>query len=600
MNGIRGIVRLLLSLAVLSVAVFALLPQSAFAADKTYTSTISPTSGATPTTVTVTITNVGNSAFNSFTLAPPTGSGYTLSGPLTTSRGNIAIVNNTIQVTNINLPNGSGQFHTLTFNVTAPSCSAAGGNWVLTLWTGSGLTGQNFRNIGGALTTSYTATCYTLTYTAGTGGTISGTSPQSVAYLGSGTPVTASANTGYRFVRWSDGSTTNPRTDTNVTANISVTASFAPVMSFGTQPHNALQGGYIGPVTVTATGLDGQTVTLALKPSGTLSGNTATFVNGVATFNTVATATSTAASSGYYLTASVTVPDVQPVDSNTFSVTQATGILDCPSDPNFTTGGYTDQFSGNNPNLPTSGKRQGNKDNSPCIPIPFSIQVTDSPDRVITVTWDEVAQPNVVLEVDAVWPPEVVAAGGQPKVTKYDIGLGLFTVGQCLAKTPAAVDSVTGAPLATQLIGTLAANIDDSTTSIPITFNGAKPAAYPFPIIIRSSTAGMDPERMLVKSGPDANGLYLVDRGTGLTPKSPHSSGFDVMWTAAPVDGGSAINGPAQNGVGGQVGTCDFDVESQPVGLDQCPGDPQTSEPLQACYKKTEKVWVFGDWRMVQ
>jgi hypothetical protein len=34
-------------------------------------------------------------------------------------------------------------------------------------------------------------------------------------------------NTGYHFVKWSDDSTANPRTDTGVTANIAVTASFA-------------------------------------------------------------------------------------------------------------------------------------------------------------------------------------------------------------------------------------------------------------------------------------------------------------------------------------------------------------------------------------
>ena len=35
-------------------------------------------------------------------------------------------------------------------------------------------------------------------------------------------------NSGYHFVNWSDGvSTANPRTDTNVTANVTVTANFA-------------------------------------------------------------------------------------------------------------------------------------------------------------------------------------------------------------------------------------------------------------------------------------------------------------------------------------------------------------------------------------
>ncbi len=42
-----------------------------------------------------------------------------------------------------------------------------------------------------------------------------------------GTAVTAVPDTGYHFVDWSDGSTANPRTDSNVTANVDVTANFA-------------------------------------------------------------------------------------------------------------------------------------------------------------------------------------------------------------------------------------------------------------------------------------------------------------------------------------------------------------------------------------
>ncbi len=47
------------------------------------------------------------------------------------------------------------------------------------------------------------------------------------AYGGDGTAVTAVPATGYHFVKWSDNSTENPRTDSNVTADISVTATFA-------------------------------------------------------------------------------------------------------------------------------------------------------------------------------------------------------------------------------------------------------------------------------------------------------------------------------------------------------------------------------------
>ena len=68
---------------------------------------------------------------------------------------------------------------------------------------------------------------YTLTYTAGEHGSITGTSPQTVSHGASGTAVTAVPDTGYHFVQWSDASTANPRTDTNVTGNITVTATFA-------------------------------------------------------------------------------------------------------------------------------------------------------------------------------------------------------------------------------------------------------------------------------------------------------------------------------------------------------------------------------------
>ncbi|MFZ2235167.1 MAG: choice-of-anchor D domain-containing protein [Dokdonella sp.] len=71
------------------------------------------------------------------------------------------------------------------------------------------------------------AVSYTLTYTAGANGSITGISPQTVPMGGSGTPVTAVPDSGYHFVDWSDTSTQNPRTDTNVSANISVTANFA-------------------------------------------------------------------------------------------------------------------------------------------------------------------------------------------------------------------------------------------------------------------------------------------------------------------------------------------------------------------------------------
>ncbi len=81
--------------------------------------------------------------------------------------------------------------------------------------------------IGNIRYSSGSVMTYTLTYTAGANGTITGTSPQTVVSGGSGTAVTAVANSGYHFVNWSDGVTTASRTDTNVTADKSVTANFA-------------------------------------------------------------------------------------------------------------------------------------------------------------------------------------------------------------------------------------------------------------------------------------------------------------------------------------------------------------------------------------
>jgi hypothetical protein len=67
---------------------------------------------------------------------------------------------------------------------------------------------------------------YLLAYSAGSNGTLSGSVTQTVNYGASGSVVTAVANSNYAFANWSDGLTANPRTDANVTNNISVIASF--------------------------------------------------------------------------------------------------------------------------------------------------------------------------------------------------------------------------------------------------------------------------------------------------------------------------------------------------------------------------------------
>jgi hypothetical protein len=76
------------------------------------------------------------------------------------------------------------------------------------------------------VTAMYDKLTYHVIYTSAGNGTINGPTPQTVTHGDSSEPVTAQPDTGYHFVQWSDGSTANPRTDTNVTADITVTAVF--------------------------------------------------------------------------------------------------------------------------------------------------------------------------------------------------------------------------------------------------------------------------------------------------------------------------------------------------------------------------------------
>jgi hypothetical protein len=107
-------------------------------------------------------------------------------------------------------------------------------------------------------------TTYTLQYSAGTGGSISGATTQVVSAGGSGSLVTAVAADGYEFSQWSDGVNTATRTDTNVTANLTVVAQFARLqftVSYSVDPAGA--GGFSGGSAVQAVfyGENSQSVT---------------------------------------------------------------------------------------------------------------------------------------------------------------------------------------------------------------------------------------------------------------------------------------------------------------------------------------------------
>ena len=67
---------------------------------------------------------------------------------------------------------------------------------------------------------------YTLKYAAGEGGSVTGETEQIVEEGKDGSTVTAVADFGYKFVKWSDGVTTAERTDREVSGDITVTAEF--------------------------------------------------------------------------------------------------------------------------------------------------------------------------------------------------------------------------------------------------------------------------------------------------------------------------------------------------------------------------------------
>ncbi len=68
---------------------------------------------------------------------------------------------------------------------------------------------------------------YSITYTAGSNGSITGATSQIVKQGDDGTAVTAIPNEGYHFVNWSDGVTTQFRQEINVASDLTFTANFA-------------------------------------------------------------------------------------------------------------------------------------------------------------------------------------------------------------------------------------------------------------------------------------------------------------------------------------------------------------------------------------
>ncbi len=79
------------------------------------------------------------------------------------------------------------------------------------------------------LTANFQVRQYTLSYSAGENGSVEGEMLQVVDHGGSGTAVDAVPDRGYLFAGWSDGRMDNPRTDTDVTGDVVVSAEFEEI-----------------------------------------------------------------------------------------------------------------------------------------------------------------------------------------------------------------------------------------------------------------------------------------------------------------------------------------------------------------------------------
>lgn len=112
-----------------------------------------------------------------------------------------------------------------------------------------------------AVTAEFVLNEYTLSYSAGGGGSLTGETEQSTTHGSDGSTVTAVPDTGYSFVQWSDGLQTPERTDTGVEDDLSVTAQFA-LMQYSLSYSAGEGGGITGEAEQTVNhGDDGTTVT---------------------------------------------------------------------------------------------------------------------------------------------------------------------------------------------------------------------------------------------------------------------------------------------------------------------------------------------------
>jgi hypothetical protein len=425
MNSLRKVLGF--AMTVLVLGAFALSSGAATAADKTYQLTLSPAAGTSPiATMTATLTNKGNSSFNSFTLTLPVN--YSLLGTPTVSASKGTVSYNpatrVITVLNIGLPVGSGtnQIVTVTMaNVATSGASCATGvpgNWTAAVWTGSTLNGSPFGNFGTyPVPTSINPLCYTVSGSTSAGGTVTCT-PSPVAAGGSSI-CSVAVTALYTFTGFSANcgapTTATSCTVSNVQSSQTVTASFVSnTLAITSAPTSAAVGTPFD-VTIGSTPAGADVSFAAGCDASSSKTTTATGTTFTITIKPLPAPPSTC-------TITFTAPNYNQIQLPNLQVYK--GVLFCGDYDSVNGPGDTSY----DPDLPSSlsglgssyvgtpgwGLRRGpNKDGSACVKVNYSCNLdTATSPNVATCTFDKASGQLATFRYLFLWSPKTPDASG--------------------------------------------------------------------------------------------------------------------------------------------------------------------------------------------
>ncbi len=168
---------------------------------------------------------------------------------------------------------------------------------------------------------------YTLTYIAGDNGSLTGTTSQTIASGGSGSQVTAVANTGYHFSSWSDGVLTASRTDTGISASTTYTATFVGNSTQDTPTFSPAAGAiaFGSSVTIASSGANAIYYTTdGSTPATSITGSTSLY-SGAITISSAITLKAIATRTSYYDSAVGSAAYTQSVATTPSAITLSTG-----------------------------------------------------------------------------------------------------------------------------------------------------------------------------------------------------------------------------------------------------------------------------------